>query len=126
MSEIYYFTDPEHGDCIHIPISALPKDLEYFAFDNHDSENGIQAFRLGDYQEFFLGGAHDAQYWLTEHENYILEGLAAMLRLREIDAIGSASQVDRLAADLREADGNHDQGASSLAELLVAKGWAKK
>lgn len=33
--------------------------------------------------------------------------------------------INGLASDIREADGNHDLGASALAEKLVGRGWSK-
>jgi hypothetical protein len=33
------------------------------------------------------------------------------------------SLEDRLAADIRAIDGNHDKGAAELAEQLIARGW---
>lgn len=35
------------------------------------------------------------------------------------------SQIEDLAADIREVDGNHDLGASALAQALSEKGWGK-
>ena len=34
-----------------------------------------------------------------------------------------ATTADRLAADIREIDGNHSLGAGALAEALIGKGW---
>lgn len=37
----------------------------------------------------------------------------------------SAELVNRLAADIREVDGDHKLGAAELAEALVEKGWTQ-
>jgi len=34
-----------------------------------------------------------------------------------------ATVADKLAADIREVDGNHNMGAGALAESLIARGW---
>ena len=38
---------------------------------------------------------------------------------------GMTENIDNLAADIREVDGDHTLSAGALAEALVAKGWTK-
>ena len=35
------------------------------------------------------------------------------------------SEVDKLAQDIRQVDGNHSLGAGALAEKLIERGWCK-
>jgi hypothetical protein len=42
------------------------------------------------------------------------------------DGHPTAEPVTALAADIRAVDGNHDLGASALAEALIERGWSQR
>lgn len=93
-------------------------------YPEHNLAAGVVSFDFGD-TDVFHNSAAGYEQWIPEQEEYILTALGALIASREMEAQMNVTDAHRLAAEIREVDGNHDLGAAALAAILVKRGWKK-
>lgn len=93
-------------------------------YPEHNLSAGVVSFDFGG-TDVFHNTKDGYEHWLAEQEDYILTEIGALIASHEIDAQLNMTDAHRLAAEIREVDGNHDLGAAALAAILVKRGWKK-